>query len=297
MNRGNALQKCHPLGDTSTGAAVSAYDQAIALLAPLVAGEPADHALRNSLGAAYLNRASTLLRGCERPRTTTCIAAALASADCAIATLNPLPLEENSFFRANLAGAHLNRAGALLATDLPTAKLAARNALDLVSTAAANHAAAAQAALGASRTLLAIIGRELSPARGDGRQRVAAADLLAEAGDLIDDGLALARIWDARRVIAFRPAAAQLFRAGAMLYASHQPHFLAEFLRENRALARELPAVVPSMLARARRTAHERCLVAGAAEPVSRTIATLAELSTFAVPLPGSAATTAPFSA
>jgi len=270
MNRGNALRKKSTR--VALSAAVCAYDRAIALFASLAAAVPGDHALGNSLGAAHLNRASALLAlDAERAG-----ADALASADRAIATLRSLPLETNFFYRTNLAGAWLNRASALLAIDLEIARMSARIALDLVACAASDHMAAADVALGARRTLLAIIGRELSAPCAD------AARLLAEASDLIDDGLALARLWEVRRVTAFRPAAAQLFHVGAVLYASHQPHFLVEFLDENHALARELPTVVQRMLARARRTAHERCLVAGAAEPISRTFMTLADLAAIA---------------
>jgi hypothetical protein len=272
MNRGNALLKCHVLRDTSPGEAVQAYDQAIALLAPLVAAAPTDHALRNSLGAAHLNRASALLALAPREAG----AGALASADRAVAALRALPLEDNIFYRTNLAGAWLNRASALLAIDLEVAQISARTALDLVADAASDHLPAASAALGARRTLLAIIGRELTTPRDD------VAALLGEASDLIDDGLALTRTWEARHVAAFHSAAAQLFVAGAMLYASHQPHFLTEFLGENPALAREFPAVAQDALALARRTAHERCLVADSAEPLSRTFTTLAELSALA---------------
>ena len=190
--------------------------------------------------------------------------------------VNLLPLEANVSYRINLAGAWLNRANALFAADLEMARTSVRTALGLITDAAPDHPAATEVALSARRTLLAIIGRELSTPRDDARRR------LAEAGDLIDDGLALARMWETRRVSTFRPAAVQLFQAGAILYASHQPHFLADFLQENPSLARELPGVVQAMIARARRTSHERGLLADSADPLSRTFNTLAELSTLA---------------
>lgn len=281
MNRGNALQQCHLSNDPSSGGAVAAYDRAIALLAPLASAAPDDHALCNSLGAAHLNRASALLAFDAGDAG----ADALAAADRAVAALRALPLEDNIFYRTNLAGAWLNRASALLALDLEVARISARTALELVARAAIDHLVAASAALGARRTLLTIIARELATPRDD------VAVLLGEASDLIDEGLALARTWEARQVAAFRAAAVQLFVAGATLYASHQSHFLAEFLAENPALTREFPAVVQEAIARARRTAHERCLVAGAADPLARTFNTLAELSTLserltATPLP-----------
>jgi tetratricopeptide (TPR) repeat protein len=273
MNRGNALQKQSTR--LALNHAVCAYDRCLAVLSPLVAGAPSDHTLRNSLGAAHLNRASALL-AFSAP------AAALDSADRAIAALAALPLDRNIFYRANLAGAYLNRATALLATDVSAARIAARTALHLTADTAKEHHAAGHAALGARRTLLSILGRDLSSPKTEERRSHDLSKLLAEAGDLIDDGLELARGWEARHIAAFRPAAAQLFHAGAILYAVHQPHFLAEFLEENQALATALPAVVQTMLARARRTAHERCLLTQSSEPLSRTFSTLSDLSAIA---------------
>jgi tetratricopeptide (TPR) repeat protein len=270
MNRGNAFQK--QATRLSLNHAVCAYDRAIALLGPLASAAPADHSLRNSLGAAHLNRAGALLAFAAP-------AAALAAAAQAIATLTPLPLAENPFYRANLAGAWLNRATALLPADPVAAQLAARTALDLAVPAERTHFTAAHVALGARRTLLAGLGHEFSPALAEPAVRRDPARLLAAASDLIDDGLALARRWEAQRVTAFRPAAAQLFHAGAVLYAAHQPHFVAEFLAENQALATALPVVVQTMLARARRTAHERSRVIDATDPLSRTVATLSDLN------------------
>ncbi len=305
MNRGNALQKFHVLRGTYSEAAVAAYDQTISLLEPLAVAAPADHALRNSLGAAYLNRAGALLGGHEagpsdRPEdldflrrdADSSARAALDSADRAIATLVTLPLDENISHRANLAGAHLNRASALLCNGerrhLAAARASACLALDLTVATAENHLAFAHVSLGARHALLAIVGRELSAPDRD------AAGLLAEAGDVVDAGLALARRWERRCGTAFRPAAAQLFYTGAILYASYQPHFLAEFLDENHVLARERPALVEAILTRARRTAHERCLVANSAEPLSRTFHTLTDLSAIADRLAGPGPTGVP---
>jgi hypothetical protein len=58
-------------------------------------------------------------------------------------------------------------------------------------------------------------------------------ELVSTATDLVDDGLALARDFEARRHMQLRPLAARLFRLGAQLYGRHQPQFLAEFLLEN----------------------------------------------------------------
>jgi hypothetical protein len=58
-------------------------------------------------------------------------------------------------------------------------------------------------------------------------------DLFAEASDVVDDGLVLARSWEQRGVTQFRSLAQDLFRFGARIYQMFQPHFLTEFLLEN----------------------------------------------------------------
>jgi hypothetical protein len=57
-------------------------------------------------------------------------------------------------------------------------------------------------------------------------------ELAGEATDAIDDGLAIARAFEARGDAQLRPLAQRLFRLGAQLYASHQPQFLSEFVLE-----------------------------------------------------------------
>ena len=65
----------------------------------------------------------------------------------------------------------------------------------------------------------------------------AAAALLDDvhlATDTADEGLSLARHWQALGVTRFRRLADDLFRFGARVYARHQPHFLNEFVIEHR---------------------------------------------------------------
>lgn len=275
MNRGNALQKLA----TRAGCmqAVAAYDRAIAGFDSVLAAAPGDHGVRNSLGAAHLNRASALL-ALDAPASA---AEALAATGRAIAVLTPLATQANLSYRANLTGAWLNRATALLGCDLAAAREAARTALTFATSGECEHLVAAQAALGARCTLLAILGRQLAISAA-GNPCSASPDTLAlleEASDVIDEGLAVARLWEGRHTSALRPAAARLFHAGAVLYASRQPHFVAEFLEENRGLASALPAVVQTMLERAHRSAQERARLGDrAADPLARTVTTLAEL-------------------
>ncbi len=223
MNRGNALQKLAATATSSasrereqervdaTTAAVAAYDSALALLSALpFADQPA---LRNSLGAAWLNRGHALLDH-DLP-------AAIASFTHAIATLSPLPLEENIFHRRNLAGAHTNLAHALLATAPLDSLAHAQAALALLARHARTHSDFAALSLRARRALVMAIGANATPAQ------------LSLATDAVDDGLALACHWESRGFTALRALAARLFRLGAQLYRTHQPHFLAEFLQEH----------------------------------------------------------------
>ena len=57
--------------------------------------------------------------------------------------------------------------------------------------------------------------------------------MIAAATDAVDDGMTLARYWEARGERCFRGLASELFRFGARIYQMHQPQFLTEFLLEN----------------------------------------------------------------
>lgn len=219
MNRGNALQKI-PAAD-SLPAAVHSYDEAIARFETLpFATEPV---FLNHLGAAWLNRGHALIAAQDLP-------AALTSFDRAIQYLEQLPLDANPFYRLNLAGAWVNRAHLQLSSSPALTRKSAFHALSLVSTVEHQTPAFAEMSLRARRTLVTALGQMLVAAE-IAREPIAA--LASEASDAIDDGLVLARSWEARGFIALRPLALRLFRLGAHLYRMHQPHFLAEFLLEN----------------------------------------------------------------
>lgn len=59
-------------------------------------------------------------------------------------------------------------------------------------------------------------------------------DAVHLATDAADDGLSLARHWEALGVARFRSVADDLFRFGARVYARYQPQFLYEFVIEHR---------------------------------------------------------------
>jgi hypothetical protein len=58
-------------------------------------------------------------------------------------------------------------------------------------------------------------------------------ELVVGATDAVEEGLELARHWEARGEARFRPLLTDLFRFGVAVYQSHQPQFLSEFVVEN----------------------------------------------------------------
>ena len=262
MNRGNALQKCHLLNDTSrprTGEAVEAYDRAIACFEVLPLNEPL---FRNHLGAAWLNRGHAQLTANDS-------AAAILSFEHAVAELAPLPLEADPHFRLNLAGAHTNLAHATLESAPGRACSSARAALAVLAPVEHFDETFAAMSLRARRALIVGLGEQLRLGAEP------ASELFGEATDAADAALALARELTARGATQLRPLAARLFRLGAQLYRTHQPHFLGEFLLENldpekaAAFARdpEFQAAAAEALTLARATLNRpRLLHAGEAE-------------------------------
>ncbi|HWA08247.1 MAG TPA: tetratricopeptide repeat protein [Opitutaceae bacterium] len=222
MNRGNALQK-QPRAE-SLAQAVASYDRAIELLRP----PPADDAGRNSLGAAWLNRGQAL----HRQGTPAALTEALRSQREAIALLRTLPLAADPAFRCNLAGALVNEANLLLDDGFgrhQESRRSARSSLALVLADETARPVAAILGLQARRALCDAIGRLLL-ANTSG---LTLSELADEAGDAVDDGLALARLWERRGCPDLRPLAERLFVFGARLYRGYQPQFLAEFILEN----------------------------------------------------------------
>lgn len=224
MNRGHArlLQG----NATALAAALVAYEQAIAVLRTLPLDE--NPAWANSLGAAWMNRGQLLhrLHGLARAKD------ALASFDAAVAVLQPLASGENPWARRNLAGTQLNRANLLLDLARPAeAAAAARVALALCLAQQRTDPVEADLALKARRSLGDALGQLLVAPRANQDA------LAAEASDVVDEALAVIRHWRLRDETAFRSLAGRFFRYGTQLYRFHQPHFLAEFIRENLPLA------------------------------------------------------------
>ncbi len=226
MNRGHAqLLLNNPTGDA---AALAAYTEAIGLLRTL---PPAEHpSWANSLGAACLNHGQLLHRVHGAARA----AEALASFDLAASALRGLRDGDNPWPRRNFAGTQLNRANLLLDLARPAeAAAAAREALGLCLADERSEVTEADLALKARRALCDALGQLLVLPDAD-QQAVA-----TEASNVVDDALAIVRHWQSRDAGAFASLAVRFFRYGAQLYRFHQPHFLAEFIRENLSVAAE----------------------------------------------------------
>ncbi|MCX6955190.1 MAG: hypothetical protein NTV51_23805 [Verrucomicrobia bacterium] len=236
MNRGNALQKI--ASAESVSASVLAYDETIALLRTPPLNE--NPVVQNTLGAAWMNRGHAL----HRLGTAESVAGAVESHRAAIAVLQALPLapaagvptEAILNHRLNLAGAWMNLANTLLdsaslaerhvlARDATTQSLALVDADDLVHV----HPVAAELSLLARRARCDALGQLIFAVSDPALSQ----ELAAEAGDIVDDGLALVRFWEQHEVPHFRPLGARLYHFGAQLYRINQPHFLAEFLLEH----------------------------------------------------------------
>jgi tetratricopeptide (TPR) repeat protein len=234
MNRGHALMLQGD--DAALAAALEAYNEAILRLRPLVsASESANLSWANSLAAALMNRGHLL----HRLHGVTQATLALASFDEANALLGPFvsaienresKIENalNPWPRRNLAGTQLNRANLLLdLSRFSEATATAREALTLTVPHQLAESVDADLALKARRALCDAIGRLIVEPGNDQET------LAHEATDLVDEAMAVTRHWLERGESGLRPLSLRFFRYGTQLYRLHQPHFLAEFIREN----------------------------------------------------------------
>jgi hypothetical protein len=236
----------------------------------------------NHLGAAWLNRGHALQRFADPAR----LAEALRSFRTAVALLRPIALARaEPSAPANLAGALINLADTLVASDeadrLASARLAAREAVALAAPVENAEPLWTELGLMARRVHAIALGGLLVGAF--------APELVGEASDTIESGLALVRRWDAGENHPLQPFAQRFFRFGAELYRRHQPHFLAEFVLETLAAPDTPPAWVADR--EMQRIAHDaiagaltdlnapRLMIAG--DPLTeRTLATHRALTT-----------------
>jgi tetratricopeptide (TPR) repeat protein len=224
MNRGDALTR---LGSKENLAeAVRSYDQALALLQTLEL--ESNPLFRKRLALAWMNRGITL----QEKGTPQSLRAALKSFDEVIAVLRDPIAAGCAEFRQILACGLTNRGNALLRiTPLAPALVRAsvQEALALIAGAEEQDVLAAETGLKARHILCRAIAFQIA----DRTVTISREDLVAAATDAVDDGMKLARHWEARGERRFRDLAGELFRFGARAYQMHQPHFLTEFLLEN----------------------------------------------------------------
>lgn len=224
MNRGDALTR---LGSTENLAeALCSYDHALVLLRTL--DLESNPLFRKRMALAWMNRGITL----QEQGTPRSLRAALASFDEAIAVLRDPRALERADDRPILACALTNRGNALLRLEPSSpasARASAEQALALIAGEEEQDLMAAETGLKARQILCRAIAFQLVDRTGT---RVTE-DLVAVATNVVDDGMTLARNWEARGERRYRDLAVELFRFGARAYQIHQSHFLTEFLLEN----------------------------------------------------------------
>jgi hypothetical protein len=222
LNRAEALTRLAPERHTL---ALSAYDEALALLRPLPLGE--DPRFSKRLAIAHQNRA--LVLAAQDPPATADAIAALVNAIAVLDHAEAMAAAERDYL---LGVVWMNLANVQASEDTivsdAAALEAARRALALVTLREREDAAAAEAGLKARHVVCQIAGRRLS--RPTQRETVMAD--VGEATDFAEEGLSLVYEWERRGVDRFRNLAADLFRFGARVYGHFQPHFLEEFLSE-----------------------------------------------------------------
>jgi tetratricopeptide (TPR) repeat protein len=227
MNRGDALRR---LGSgENLDEALRSYDAALEFLR----GLPLDAAphFRHRLAIAWQNR-GLVLHAQGRAAT---VAEACRSFEAALDVLRPKCLAPAlGNWNDVLAVAWMNYGNALVwgkTRELAAkARVAAKQALAFASPVEAQDSMMADASLKARCVLC----RALSVLLPEKNQPDLEKDeLLAEATDTVDAGMALARNWEQRGARQFRSLARELFRFGARTYQAFQPHFLNEFLLEN----------------------------------------------------------------
>lgn len=219
MNLGDALTR---IGSRKNLArAVSSYDQAIVQVATLDLDE--NPLFRKRLALAWMNRGITL----QQQETPGSLRNALASFGQAIVIARAGGLAEQKILACSLT----NRSNALLEITQPVptaARESTEEALRLIAQSENNDVMAAEIGLKARYVLVRAISFQLA----DRAAGAAPDELIGLATDAVEDGMKLARLWEARGERRFRALTTELFRFGARAYQMYQPHFLSEFLLE-----------------------------------------------------------------
>nr|ADC35928.1 hypothetical protein [uncultured bacterium 70] len=219
LNRADALVRLG--GDDNLSDALGAYDEASSLLQALPLSD--DPRFPRRLAMAHQNRGVALqIRDAADPRAV----AAFGEALTVLGAPEAASIADRQYLQgatlANLANAWTSRQEEGAAVS---ARQAATDAMVLVAETEAADVDAAEVGLKARHVLCRTVARQLSTTGP-------LSDGVHEATDAVDDGLRLVRLWEQKGVEQFRPIAADLFRFGAMVYGTFQPHFLEEFLHD-----------------------------------------------------------------
>lgn len=226
MNRANVLMRLRRPAD-----ALVDYDEALACFGPLDPLSPPE--ARASIGGAWLNRAGALRASKPDDH-----AGALDSIEHAVAALRTIPIDAHPVYRRNLAAALVHRGDCLLRSQPAQPAAAAENAregTELIAPIEDRDPASADVGLKARLVLLGALGARGNP---------------GESTDLAESGIALARRWVERGIIGFGQPALRLMEIAGALYQLHQPHFLAEYWRENLVPVAPAPAWAPENVLR-----------------------------------------------
>ncbi len=324
MSRGKGLQRL--ASPEALTEALRCYDETIALLGEPPGAAPAE--LRNTLGAALVNRAGLLQRGGSAEalagaaaafeRAITCFqacgdhplarrnlasawtnlgllrqsagdaTAAIAAQVEALAVIDLLiPLDPEGL-RGERATILLNLGQARCAAgDLDQGLAGLRAAVADAAVRAERDPGSADTVLRARHALGVTLGAQLA-ASPNSPSRTA---WLEEAGDAVEDGLALLRQWG-ERAAWFAAIGTRLYEFGAWFYRTQQPRFLGEFLLEHLGEDPERARIAAAAVKTTREAITQRSFTDAAHDAMERALDVLqglgeveARLKTLGVPV------------
>ena len=227
LGRGDALARIG--GEPNLRSAVGSYDEGIALLRMLPVREVPQ--LMARLIMAHASRAGVL----EALRTPEALVQAVQAHRDIIALIRGTPAEKHPEFRIHLGAAATNVANLALVGGTPAfdpeqARVIAAEAVEAVHDLEREAPVGGEIGIKARRNICRAVAA-LVEARGPGA--AAPREFLNAMTDAADEALALARFWENKGVMQFRPFAIELFGFAANLYLRHQTHFFAEYILDN----------------------------------------------------------------
>ncbi len=213
---------CHARAgdDASLGKAKKSLDQAIGVL--MRAAETAPVARRN-LASAWGNRGVLMLQTSDWTEARRCFGETLT-------LLESLRVEGGPAVLLELASTHLNLAQANTASGDADAGLdSVRIVLSLTGAEESANPRFCELGLRARHALCIVLAGRLSVGQAGSPE---VAEMISEAGDVVEEGLALAKGWG-ERAQWFADPSLRLFEFGCWLYRTQQPQFFAEYIEEH----------------------------------------------------------------